>query len=252
VGASLPILTFHTLDEASSVISFSPRVFRRGMAKLGEAGYRTIPLLEAADCLRRGQPFPDKGIVLTFDDGYQSVYEEAFPVLQRFKMLASVFLTVGNLGTASASRLPSLQGRPMLSWMEISEMSRHGVTFGAHTLTHPDLTGLPFHRAEAEIRQSKEIIEERLSSPVTCFAYPFGRWDRPLRELVRQYFTCACSDKLALSSKASDIYTLERVDACYLRTDRLFAVVFTRLFPWYILARNLPRRIRRALQENSR
>lgn len=222
------------------------------MAKLYGAGYWTIPLSEVANCLRRGQPFPDKSIVITFDDGYQSVYEKAFPVFQKFKMSATVFLTVGNPGTASARRLPSLQGRPMLSWMEISEMSRHGITFGAHTLTHPDLTSLPFCQAEAEILQSKEIIEDRLNSPVTCFAYPFGRWNRSLREIVQQYFTCACSDELALTCKASDIFTLERVDAYYLRTNRLFSVMFTRLFPWYILARNIPRRVRHALNESSR
>jgi peptidoglycan/xylan/chitin deacetylase (PgdA/CDA1 family) len=222
------------------------------MAKLYESGYRTISLSEVANCLRRGQPFPDKGLVITFDDGYQSVYEEAFPVLQKFNMLATVFLTVGNPGIASAGRRPSLQGRPMLSWKEISEMSRHGITFGAHTLTHPDLTSLPFYQAEAEVLQSKEIIEDRLSSPVTCFAYPFGRWNHPLRELVGQYFTCACSDELALACKASDIFTLERVDAYYLRTNRLFAVMFTSLFPWYILARNIPRRVRRALHKSSR
>jgi peptidoglycan/xylan/chitin deacetylase (PgdA/CDA1 family) len=252
LSLSLPILTFHALDEAASVISFSPRVFGRGMAELYDAGYRTIPLVEVADCLRRDQPFPDKAIAITFDDGYQSVYEAAFPVLQRFNLLATVFLTVGEPGSASTSRLPSLQGRPMLSWKEISEMSRHGVTFGAHTLTHPDLTSLPLHQAEGEIRQSKEIIEDRLSSPVTFFAYPFGRWNHSLRELIRQNFTCACSAELSLNSKTSDIFALERVDAYYLRTNRLFAVMFTKLFPWYILARNIPRRVRRFLRGSSR
>lgn len=91
---SLPILTFHALDEGPSVISFSPRLFRRGMARLHDSGYRTLSLLEAVDRLRRGAPFPNRPFVITFDDGYQSVYAEAFPVLQRYGMSATVFLSV--------------------------------------------------------------------------------------------------------------------------------------------------------------
>ena len=110
-AASLPILTFHAIDDELDVLSFSPRVFRRGMARLREGGYRTVSLLEVVDCLRRGVPFPDRSFVITFDDGYQSVYDEAFPVLQRYGMSATVFLTVGDTGMAGPDdRLPSLGG----------------------------------------------------------------------------------------------------------------------------------------------
>lgn len=248
----MPILTFHTLDDRPSIISFSPPVFRRGMARLHESGYQTLSLREAVDCLRRGGRFPDCSLVITFDDGYQTVYDEAFPVLQRYGMSATVFLTVGEKGTVRpASRLPSLNGRTMLAWHEIRQMQRWGIDFGAHTLTHPDLTRLPFDRVEAEICDSKVIIEDLLGAPVDSFAYPYGRYDRRSREIVRQHFACACSDKLGLITAGSDLYALERVDAYYLRTDPLFEVMLTRLFPWYIGVRSIPRRIRRAVQRSA-
>jgi len=248
-AASLPILTFHTIDDHPSVISVSPNVFGRGMARLWESGYRTVSLLEVVDCLRRGVPFPDRSFVITFDDGYQSVYEEAFPVLQRHGMSAIVFLTVGEKGTAGlGDRLPSLAGRSMLSWRQIREMHRGGIAFGAHTLTHPDLTRLPSDQVEAEVCRSKATIEDTLSALVACFAYPYGRSDQRSREIIRRHFVCACSDRLGLVTLGSDAYTLERVDAYYLRTDRLFAVMLTGLFPWYVLARSLPRRVRRAVR----
>ena len=76
--------------------------------------------------------------MITFDDGYRSVYEEAFPVLERYGMCATVFLTVGeDEGKEPASRLPSLNGHPMLSWSEIREMNSAAMGVGAHTLTHP-------------------------------------------------------------------------------------------------------------------
>ncbi len=249
MASSLPILTFHDLDERSSVTSISPGVFHRGMSRLHESGYRTLSLIEAVDYLRRGVSFPDSSFVITFDDGYQSVYNEAFPVLQSYGMSATIFLTVGKDRAAKPdSHLPSIDGRSMLNWREIREMNMKGFTFGAHTLTHPDLTRLPLDQAKAEICGSKTIIEDTLSTPVSCFAYPYGRYNRSCREIVQQHFTCACSDKLGLVTTDSDLYTLERVDSYYLRTERLFDVMLTRLFPWYILARSIPRRIRRAIQ----
>lgn len=221
------------------------------MARLHENGYRTLSLLEAVDHLRRGVPFPDRSLVITFDDGYQTVYDEAFPVLERYGMSSTVFLTAGEKGeTGAADQLPSLNGRPMLAWSQIREMHRHGIAFGAHTLTHLDLTRLPLDRMEAEVCDSKAIIEDALGAPINCFAYPYGRYDKRSHNIVRGHFACACSDRLGLITASSDPYAMERVDAYYLRTERLFSVMLTRWFPWYVRARSIPRRIRRAVQPN--
>lgn len=251
VAVSLPILTFHALDERPSVISFPIPLFRQAMARLHDSGFRTLDLLEAVDRLKRGMPFPERCLVITFDDGYQSVYQEAFPVLNQYQMCATVFLTVGEDTTSEpASRLPSLQGRSMLSWREIREMHSAGIAFGAHTLTHADLTRSPQDQVEKEICQSKAIIEDALGTPVSSLAYPYGRFDQASVAIARQHFACACSDKLALVGPRSDPHTLERVDAYYLRSDRLFGLVTTRLFPLYISARSVTRRIRRSLQSS--
>lgn len=245
----LPILTFHSLDPLGSVTSFSPGVFRRAMQKLHNNGHRALHLTDAVERLRRKQPLPERAFVVTFDDGYRSVYTEGFPTLREYGVPATIFLTVGNTAPQNpATRLPSLGGRTMLSWNEIREMARHGCTFGAHTLTHPDLTRLPVAQAAAEICRSKSIIEEQLGAAVRCFAYPYGRYDRQSRAIVEQHFVCACSDKLGLVTKNSDPYVLERVDMYYLRRDHFVALMLTRAFPWYIVARGIPRRFRRALQ----
>jgi peptidoglycan/xylan/chitin deacetylase (PgdA/CDA1 family) len=243
---TLSILTFHDIANRSSVISFSAQIFRQGMAQLHENGYRTLSLIDAANCLLQNEPFPARSVVITFDDGYRSVYEEAFPVLQRYGMSATVFLTVGKADAAnSRESLPSLEGRSMLSWRSIREMHNYGIMFGAHTMTHPDLTHLPMDEVKQEILASKEIIENALGTSVSTFAYPYGRYNDLVREIVKQNFICACSDRLGLAKMGSDLYTLERVDSYYLRTDRLFSLTLTRLFPWYIRARSFPRYLRR-------
>jgi peptidoglycan/xylan/chitin deacetylase (PgdA/CDA1 family) len=246
--STVPILTFHAIDDRPSVISCTPEVFREGMALLHEAGYRTMGLLEAVDCLHRGGGFPKRAFVLTFDDGFQSVYREAFPVMRELGMRATVFLTVGAARGASTDRLPSFEGRTMLSWREVREMQTAGVEAGAHTLTHPDLTRLPADRIAVEMRESREVIEDAVGAAVRTFAYPFGRYHPDSQRIAREYFSCACADTLGLASRRSDPYALERVDTYYLRHRRVFALTTTPLFPWYVAARNLPRRLRRAFE----
>ena len=249
MSSLLPVLTFHDIDERASVISISPGVFQKGLCKLYERGHRSLGMMEAVDLIGRGAPFPDRSFAMTFDDGYRSVYKEAFPVLQRYDMSATIFITVGERGAVkSGGRLPSLGERPMLNWHEIQEMQRAGITFGAHTCTHPDLTLLPYDRVKAEVCDAKAIIEGVLGTPVACFAYPYGRYDRQIHKIVQQNFSFACSDKLGMVTKGSDLYALERVDAYYLRKNRLFNMMLTRLFPWYIKTCNVPRQIRRAFR----
>src|SRR4030042_75432 len=253
MALSLPILTFHALDDQRSVISFPPELFRWGMANLHENGYQTISLLEAVDYLRLKKSFPERSFVITFDDGYESVFKEAFPVVQDYGMTATIFLTVGEKGKVKhGERLPSLEGHSMLNWYEIQEMKQWGIEFGAHTLTHPDLTRLSLERIKSEICDSKLIIEDALNTPVECFASPYSRYDDRCLEIIRQHFTCACSDKLSLINLRSDLYGLERIDTYYLRTERLFDIMLTPLFPWYILARSIPREIRRFIQDGLR
>jgi peptidoglycan/xylan/chitin deacetylase (PgdA/CDA1 family) len=248
---SFPILTFHAVDDRRSVISIRPEIFQRGMERLHQCGFRSLSLTKAADYLRRGTPFPDRSFGITFDDGYQSVYEKAFPVLSHYGMSATVFLTVGNKDMdRHAGRLPSIEDRSMLSWDEMGEMRRYGIDFGAHTLTHPDLTCLSQSQITVEVCDSKAIIEDKLGVPVSSFAYPYGRYDNQSREIVSQCFECACTDRLGLVKAGSDMFALERADAYYLRRNGLFYIMTTPLFPYYIRACNIPRSIRRAIYKD--
>jgi peptidoglycan/xylan/chitin deacetylase (PgdA/CDA1 family) len=216
------------------------------MEKLIRNGYRAVGLTDAVENLYRGAPLPEKTFVLTFDDGYRSVYSEAFPVMKRHSMSATVFLTVGD-PPGSGGRIPPLNGSEMLSWAEVTEMREAGIRFGAHTLTHPDLTRLGTEKIEYEIVKSKEIIEGVLGEPVRSFAYPYGRYDERSMGIAGRFFDCACSDELGLLTLESNRYALGRVDAYYLKDERLTSLMLSGLFPYYVRLRNVPRKIRRRL-----
>jgi peptidoglycan/xylan/chitin deacetylase (PgdA/CDA1 family) len=104
----------------------------------------------------------------------------------------------------------------MMSWDEIAEMSRGGMTIGAHTLTHPNLPGLPPEEAAAEIGGSKTLIEEKIKAPVLHFAYPNGRgvshFNEPVREMVRKAgFLSSVTSINGPVLKNDDPFTLKRL-----------------------------------------
>lgn len=246
MASYLPIINFHSIDDDGSTISFSPRKFQRGMSRLDERGFQTLTLRQVMDCLENRKPFPERSFLMTFDDGFQTVYDQAYPVLQRYGMTATVFLTVGmHTVTDPSRRLPPHEGHSMLSWREIVEMQQEGIDFGAHTMTHPDLTEVAPDRWEEEIVGSQRIIEDVLGAEVSAFSYPHGRFNRRIREIVQCHFACACSVKLNVVTLRSDPHALERIDAYYyLNRNWLFDLVRTRMLPWYVGLRGVPRRCR--------
>ena len=114
-------------------------------------------------------------------------------------MSATVFLTTGTDRPASGqARLPSIDGREMLSWNEIRRIHLSGFEPAAHTMTHPNLTRLGDDRLRSEICGAKSIIQDEIGSEVDLFAYPFGRYNSRARDVVAKHFAGACSVRLGL------------------------------------------------------
>jgi peptidoglycan/xylan/chitin deacetylase (PgdA/CDA1 family) len=241
------IFTFHALDAERDVVSYPPSLFERLIRTLHIRGPQVLSLADAVRGLTGETGLPRRSAVITFDDGYRSVYEVAFPTLRQYALPATVFLTAAS-DSRPHVRLPAMQGRTMLSWAEIREMLGSGIDFGAHTLSHADLPRLAAADAEREMEGSKVLLERALGQPVTCFAYPFGRYDRRSLALARRHFDCAVSDRLGFARRGADVHALPRVDAYYLRRARLVDLVSSRSFEWYIRMRAIPRRARRAAQ----
>ena len=102
----------------------------------------------------------------------------------------------------------------MLTWDEIRFMHGQGISFGAHTVTHPILSKLPSHRALEELQQSKATIERELQAPVRTFAYPIGRredYDEGTKRLVREVgYICALTTVPGTNMDNADPYELRR------------------------------------------
>lgn len=102
-----------------------------------------------------------------------------------------------------------------LNWDQVLQMRQDGLSFGAHTHTHPNLTTMDISSIKHEITKSKAIIEKQLGSPVKLFAYPSGDFDNKVKEVVKNLgFIAACSTKQGRVDKNSDLFELQRFGVC--------------------------------------
>lgn len=240
----LPILMFHALDTRGDVLAYAPDAFARVCAILHDAGWRALAPEDLARQVRNRTPFPPKHFVLTFDDGYASVYRVAFPLLQKYGWRAVLFVAPGEHASAREDEcLPVLFGREMLRWREIREMHANGMSIGAHTLTHCDLTRVGPSQAECEIIESGKSIARALNAPCSLFAYPHGRYDMSIRAIVAAQYDAAFSTRLGLANAESDCFALERVEMYYLHADWAARGLVKKWLPYYLAVRNVPRRV---------
>ena len=247
----IPILMYHSIsnDAEDDIhpyyrINTSPDIFAKHIKFLHENNYKVIGLDQAVKMLKSSdtnfsdhqtsRPLareihvneqrsgfyqvnksntPQKYVVITFDDGYQDFYIEAFPVLQNYGYTATVFLPTGFIDNRT-----SLKGKTHLDWNEILELSRNGIAFGSHTVTHPQLKLLKKEDIEFEIRQSKETIENNLGKPVESFSYPFAfpeedkEFTRHLRGILQKYgYKHGVSTRIGMTSKKDDTYFMKRI-----------------------------------------
>jgi peptidoglycan/xylan/chitin deacetylase (PgdA/CDA1 family) len=188
--------------------------FEKQMQYLSKV-YNPISLEKMAQHIQNGTSLPSKAIAVTFDDGYQDNYENAYPILKKYNIPATFFLTTGFIGTGE---IPAWdkgyytgEKALMLSWEQVREMSDNGISFGSHTLTHPFLTRIPHKHAQREISLSKDIIEQKIGKPVTTFAYPSGNFDADIKGIVKGAgYSAAVSTIPGHNSMNDDVYVLKR------------------------------------------
>jgi peptidoglycan/xylan/chitin deacetylase (PgdA/CDA1 family) len=189
VDVALPVLMYHSVSEtptaSTRALSVRPGMFGAQLCSLRRQGFTGLTFGELAQRRRTGQPLPARPIVLTFDDGYADLIEEALPKLIEHGFPATVFVTTGWLRDAGRYTAATAPGR-MLSWAELAELSAAGVEVAAHTHSHPQLDRISTAGLQAELGDSKRSLEDRLGCPVRSLAYPYGYSSKRVRTVARE------------------------------------------------------------------
>src|SRR3989449_5723950 len=214
----LPILMYHKIDRLPSPPGARhprnyvlPEQFAAQLAALRRWGYQTISFGDWLAYRRGAGTLPRRPIILTFDDGYRSTYEIAWPLLRRHGCTATVFLVSDLVGKTNAWDADELQ-EPLLGPVEIVELRAGGIEFGSHTRTHVALTTVTPHQAKAELGDSRAALERLLGEPVRVLCYPYGKQNPAVRALAREAgYEAAVIARRRLNSTATDPFRLTRL-----------------------------------------
>jgi peptidoglycan/xylan/chitin deacetylase (PgdA/CDA1 family) len=215
---NIPILLYHsiarTVPPHFQRWSLHPDDFTAQMALLYKLGYTPIQVSRlAAVLVDRNQDLPERPVLITFDDGLADFHANALPVLRRYDIPATLYITTAYIG--STSRWLAREGAadyPMLTWEQIAECAACNVEIGAHSHTHAQLDTLPLLKAEDEILRSRALLEEHLDAKVFSFAYPHGFSSPAIRQCLPQAgYTSAVGVKHAMSSLSDDRFALARI-----------------------------------------
>jgi len=129
--------------------------------------------------IKYNEPLPKKPIIITFDDGYKSNYDYAYPVLKELGMKATIFI-----GTAYVNMIEETS-YPHFTWEEALDMQNSGVIdIQSHSHLHRDMTKIQPLQAYVEFALSKYLIEKNLGKPCDVFAYPYGLYNISVQNLA--------------------------------------------------------------------
>ena len=168
----------HSREEATYYLR--PQRFRQLMRLFRVSGHKTATLTQWLK-----DEVPANHILLTFDDGYDDLYKELFPLVVEHGYTPVIYLVADRIGASNVwDQESGLRARNLLTAEQIREMQKYGVEFGSHTLTHPYLPNVSDAQLRREVRDSKHRLEDMLGAEVTSFAYPFGGVDRRVRSAV--------------------------------------------------------------------
>jgi peptidoglycan/xylan/chitin deacetylase (PgdA/CDA1 family) len=209
------ILNYHSINPTHKFAT-KPKEFRQQMEYL-KSNFQVVSLLDFYKLKKTEKDLPNKLAMVTFDDGYKDNYEYAFPILSKFGIKATVFVTTGFInGDIDITKDHiAYRGLNSLTWEQIKQMSKSGILFGAHTHTHRILTEISPEDAEGEITKSRKILEKQLGKPVEMFAYPLGQRKtfntQIIRLLKKHHFKMACSTIWGSDNSNIDILALRRI-----------------------------------------
>lgn len=179
---SLVGLVYHHVSTTTPPsTSVSPETFKQHMDYI-KANFNVLPLQEAIEKIKTNKPLPAKSLVITFDDGYKNILENAHPILKEYKFPYTIFINPDRIGVEPAQ----------LNWDQVRRMEKDGVLFANHTVGHLHLLDKKpnepenqwLQRVWKKVEEAQETLEQKVSYAPKYLAYPFGEYNKALAKKV--------------------------------------------------------------------
>lgn len=216
----IPILLYHRLirkeDADAGRVPDNERIwvtydtsFAEQMRFLRDAGYTTLDFDDYVSIRSGERHLPERPVLVTFDDGYESNHGLAFPALREHGQKATIFVAL-EPDEHTRRQVEGIDG--FLSEEQMRELSSSDVSIQSHSLTHPILTELSNEEVRFELEESKRRLELVTGRPVRHLAIPRAGYDRKIRRQAQEagYTTVCCNNK-GTSTGLSDRFALPRI-----------------------------------------
>ncbi|NND20750.1 MAG: polysaccharide deacetylase family protein [Silicimonas sp.] len=204
------ILMYHSISDRGGPTSILPETFAAQMAALASSDRQVVGI----DALAT-ENWPDNSVVITFDDAFQDFVTSAWPILEQRGFPAVVYVPTDHVANEEDWAGALTPPRRLMDWADIRLLANEGVTFGSHSVSHPDLTALEDSVLMTEITRSKEVLEAELGTAVRHFAPPYGRSSPKVRKLIAQNYSTSVGTRLARAGPSSDRFDLPRIEMFY-------------------------------------
>ncbi|MEW6288787.1 MAG: polysaccharide deacetylase family protein [Thermodesulfobacteriota bacterium] len=185
-GANVTVLIYHRFDENKyPTTNVSAERFREQLAYLMVNNYQVIALSDLVSAIEHKTPLPDKAVVITIDDGYRSVYDVAWPILQSFGYPFTVFLYVKGIDSGS---------KAYMTWDQVREVQKQGGEFQDHSYSHNRMADRPAGLDEAgyrawirdDLTKGAQILEQQLGHQAKILSIPYGEYNSIVQEEARK------------------------------------------------------------------
>lgn len=229
-GDFLVILMYHNIGNFQRNITISPKDFENGIIELLELDFKNYSLSEL---IRKHFNFEGKSFVITFDDGEKGVIEYGLPILKKYNLKATLFIspfltgksygfswrkvpksiiTLEELDKYDGYRIDIIDEKDIMLWLE------NGFELGSHGYNHVDLASISLNEEylEKEIYLSQRIIEDKYRIKIESFCYPFGSFNNIVKNVVKRYYKCALTieNNVLFQNRDIDLYALPRLSGC--------------------------------------
>ncbi|ORT99232.1 hypothetical protein D081_2097 [Anaerovibrio sp. JC8] len=201
-----PILEYHMVQEQNPDKAYEynvpPADFEAQLDYLQQEGYTTISIRDYLRAKKGLQELPEKPVILTFDDGYESNYTELLPILERRGLKATIFMVGNDIGKEN-----------YMSWDQLKDIQHRGVEIGSHTANHLPLTEMDLNTARDEVKLSKLLMEWNGVNTIYTLSYPNGKYTKDLLEILKEEeYLAAVTGDPGLNTFETNPYLLQRIN----------------------------------------
>lgn len=211
-------LYHHVATDTPPSTSISPQDFRKHLDYLRDNGFSVIALNSMLDAIASGTELPEKAVAITFDDGYISIYDTAFPMLKEYGFPFTLFLSTGPINNNQ---------RNYMTWDQIKEMSDAGVIIANHMVEHPYMLDRSageseqdwIERMRLELLEAESDILEHTGQSHKYLAYPYGEFNKAIKDMVSAMGFIGLAQNSGAVNKSTDFLAIPRYPLASIYAD---------------------------------